>query len=222
MWQYPGLKLKIRLPRWLTLVGLTLLYCGCSVGPNYHRPPVEAPTAYKENAGWKVAEPKDELPRGKWWKIFNDRQLDTLEDQVNISNQNLAAAEANYRQALTQIRVARSAHFPTVAGGPSWSRFKRSETIGSANTNLAGASGTGSGPNIGVFPRTDAVGLSAEFQCGLGIGYLGQGPAQCGIKHGHCRGQRRDFGRSSAEFPGHCGPRLLSIACSRRPKASPG
>jgi NodT family efflux transporter outer membrane factor (OMF) lipoprotein len=147
-----GIILKISLSKWLTLVGLTLLFCGCTVGPNYHRPPVETPAAYKENAGWKVAEPKDELSRGKWWKIFNDRQLDALEDQVNISNQNLAAAEANYRQALTQIRVARSAYFPTVAGGPSWSRFKRSETIGSANTNLAGASGTGSGANIGVFP----------------------------------------------------------------------
>ena len=152
MWHCLGIILKISLSKWLTLVGLTLLFCGCSVGPNYHRPPVETPAAYKENAGWKVAEPKDELARGKWWKIFNDRQLDALEDQVNISNQNLAAAEANYRQALTQIRVARSAYFPTVAGGPSWSRFKRSETIGSANTNLAGASGTGSGPNIGVFP----------------------------------------------------------------------
>jgi NodT family efflux transporter outer membrane factor (OMF) lipoprotein len=147
-----GIILKMSLSKWLTLVGLTLLFCGCTVGPNYHQPPVETPGAYKENAGWKVAEPKDELARGKWWKIFNDRQLDTLEDQVNISNQNLAAAEANYRQALTQIRVARSAYFPTVAGGPSWSRFKRSETIGSANTNLAGASGTGSGANIGVFP----------------------------------------------------------------------
>ncbi len=113
---------------------------------------METPTAYKENAGWKVAQPQDELPRGKWWEIFNDRQLNALEDQVNISNQNLAAAEANFRQALSQIRVARSAYFPTVAGGPSWSRFKRSETLGSANTNLAGASGTGTGPNIGVFP----------------------------------------------------------------------
>jgi NodT family efflux transporter outer membrane factor (OMF) lipoprotein len=152
MWRCHGIKEKIRVCSWLTLAVLILYCCGCSVGPNYHRPPVETPTAYKENAGWKVAEPKDELARGKWWKIFNDRQLDALEDQVNISNQNLAAAEANYRQALTQIRVARSAYFPTVAGGPSWSRFKRSETIGSANTNLAGASGTGSGPNIGVFP----------------------------------------------------------------------
>ncbi len=214
MWQYPGLKLKIRLPRWLTLVGLTLLYCGCSVGPNYHRPPVEAPTAYKENAGWKVAEPKDELPRGKWWKIFNDRQLDTLEDQVNISNQNLAAAEANYRQALTQIRVARSAHFPTVAGGPSWSRFKRSETIGSANTNLAGASGTGSGPNIGVFPGQTLSDYLLNFNAAWELDIWGKVRRSVESSHGHCRGQRRDFGRSSAEFPGHCGPRLLSIACS--------
>ena len=138
--------------RWLTQALLPLLFCGCSVGPNYVRPPVETPTAYKENADWKVAQPQDELPRGKWWEIFNDRQLNALESQVNISNQNLAAAEANFRQALSQVRVARAAYFPTVAGGPSWSRFKRSETLGSANTNLAGASGTGTGPNIGVFP----------------------------------------------------------------------
>ncbi len=138
--------------KWLTQALLPLLFCGCSVGPNYVRPPVETPTAYKETAEWKVAQPQDELPRGKWWEIFNDRQLNALESQVNISNQNLAAAAANFRQALSQVRVARAGYFPTVAGGPSWSRFKRSATLGSANTNLAGASGTGMGPNIGVFP----------------------------------------------------------------------
>ena len=113
---------------------------------------METPTAYKETAEWKVAQPQDELPRGKWWEIFNDRQLNALEGQVSISNQNLAATAANFRQALSQVRVARAGYFPTVAGGPSWiARFKRSATLGSANTNLAGASGTGIGPNIGVF-----------------------------------------------------------------------
>jgi NodT family efflux transporter outer membrane factor (OMF) lipoprotein len=126
--------------------GLLIFFTGCSVGPDYVRPPAETPPAYKENAGWKVAQPRDELPRGKWWEIYDDPQLNALEAQVDISNQNIAAAEANFRQALALIRVARAAFFPTVTGGPSWSRFKRSENIGSSNRNLAGASGTGVTP----------------------------------------------------------------------------
>ena len=128
------------------LAGVVLLLVGCSVGPDYVRPPAATPPAYKENVGWKVAQPRDELPRGKWWEIYNDPQLSALEEQVDISNQNIAAAEANFRQALALIRVARGAYFPTVTGGPSWSRFKRSENIGSSNRNLAGASGTGVTP----------------------------------------------------------------------------
>ena len=136
--------------------GVLLLFAGCTVGPDYVRPPTASPDAYKENAGWKVAQPRDELPRGKWWEIYNDPQLNALEEQVDISNQNIAAAEANFRQALALIRVARAAYFPTVTGGPSWSRFKRSENLGNSNSNLAGASGTTGGPGgvggIGTFP----------------------------------------------------------------------
>jgi NodT family efflux transporter outer membrane factor (OMF) lipoprotein len=132
-----------------------VLVLGCTVGPDYVRPPAETPATYKENAGWKVAQPRDELPRGAWWEIYNDPQLNALVAQVDITNQNIAQAEANFRQALALIRVARAAYFPTVTGGPSWSRFKRSENIGSGNTNLAGASGTsgaGGGAAIGSFP----------------------------------------------------------------------
>ena len=104
-----------RKPRRLLLAatGVLLLSAGCSVGPDYVRPPTAAPEAYKENAGWKVAQPRDELPRGRWWEIYHDPQLNALEEQVNISNQNLAAAEANFRQALALIRLARAAYFPT-------------------------------------------------------------------------------------------------------------
>lgn len=138
-------------------VGVLLLFAGCSVGPDYVRPPTASPDAYKENAGWKVAQPRDELPRGKWWEIYNDPKLNALVEQVDISNQNIAAAEANFRQALALIRVARAAYFPTVIGGPSWSRFKRSESLGNSNTNSGGASGTGGGGTgggggIGTFP----------------------------------------------------------------------
>jgi NodT family efflux transporter outer membrane factor (OMF) lipoprotein len=137
--------------------GLVVFCTGCMVGPNYVKPKAETPPAYKENAGWKVAQPRDELPRGKWWLIYNDPQLNALEDQVDISNQNIAQAEANFRQAVALIRVARAPLFPTVSGGPSWSRFKRSESLGNTRSTSGGASGTsssssGGGGGIGSFP----------------------------------------------------------------------
>jgi len=135
------------------IIWLMLLFTGCSVGPDYVKPPTAAPEAYKENAGWKVAQPKDELSRGAWWEIYNDPKLNALVAQVDINNQNIAAAEANFRQSLALIRVARGAYFPTVTGGPSWSRFKRSENLSSSNRNLAGASGTGvTSGNISTAP----------------------------------------------------------------------
>lgn len=141
------------------LAGVCFLFLACSVGPDYVRPPTASPEAYKENAGWKQAQPRDESPRGRWWEIYQDPKLNALIEQVNISNQNIAQAEANFRQALALIRVARAGYFPTVTGGPSWSRFKRSENLGNTNTNLAGASGTGGGgggtgggTGIGSFP----------------------------------------------------------------------
>ena len=136
------------------IAGVLTCFTGCTVGPDYVRPPAETPVSYKENAEWKVAQPRDELPRGAWWEIYQDPQLTALEAQVNITNQNVAAAEANFRQALALIRVARAAYFPTVTGTPSWSRFKRSENLGNSNANFAGSSGTGSGGGggIGTFP----------------------------------------------------------------------
>jgi NodT family efflux transporter outer membrane factor (OMF) lipoprotein len=136
--------------------GLVVFGTSCTVGPNYVKPPAQVPPAYKENADWKVAQPKDELPRGKWWLIYNDPQLNALEDQVNISNQNIAQAEANFRQAVAQITVARAPLFPTVSGGPSWSRFKRSESLGNTRSTSGGSAGTSSstsgGGGIGSFP----------------------------------------------------------------------
>ena len=133
-----------------------VLYTGCSVGPNYVKPQTPVPSSYKENVNWKVAQPRDELPRGKWWLVYNDPKLNALLDQVDISNQNIAQAEANFRQAVAQITVARAAYFPTVSGGPSWSRFKRSETLGNTRSTSGGAAGTSTstsgGGGIGSFP----------------------------------------------------------------------
>ena len=110
----------------VTALGLAcaLLLAGCAVGPKYHRPPVEAPPSYKELGNWKTARPSEESLRGNWWEIFNDPQLNALEEQVNISNQNLKAAEAQYTQARALVRYNRADYFPTVAAAPSASRTR--------------------------------------------------------------------------------------------------
>jgi NodT family efflux transporter outer membrane factor (OMF) lipoprotein len=95
---------------------------GCTVGPNYHTPPVESPPAYKEVGDWKPAQPNDQNLGGDWWKIFQDPQLDALELQVNVSNQNLKAAEAQYQQARAILRYFRADYYPTLTVGPSASR----------------------------------------------------------------------------------------------------
>lgn len=118
------------------LVGLfcAALLAGCSVGPKYSRPAVETPPAYKEEppqsfkeAGvWKAAQPGDQGPRGKWWEIYDDPQLNALEDQVTVSNQDLKAAEARFREARALVRFNRAAEFPTLSVGPSASYVKDS------------------------------------------------------------------------------------------------
>ncbi|HXA94270.1 MAG TPA: TolC family protein, partial [Candidatus Dormibacteraeota bacterium] len=109
------------------------LAAGCTVGPDYVRPSVVTPDAYKENVGWKVAEPRDHTLRGSWWELFGDPQLNALEEQVSISNQNLLVAEATYRQARALVRQARAAYFPTVTAGVGYTRSRQSDTLGSAS-----------------------------------------------------------------------------------------
>ena len=96
--------------RAVALGGVLLFSNGCMVGPKYHAPTAPAPSAYKEPppAGWKEAQPSDGVLRGKWWEIYNDPQLNALEEQVSISNQNVMVAEAQFREAKAAVRIARS------------------------------------------------------------------------------------------------------------------
>src|SRR5882672_7717808 len=92
----------------------------CAVGPNYHRPRAPVAPAFKEAPpeGWKHAEPIDAIPRGAWWEIYGIPELNALEEQVSVSNQNVLVAVAQYQQARDQVRIARSALFPTVTTAP--------------------------------------------------------------------------------------------------------
>ena len=111
---------------WLPVLLLALLpqLSGCAVGPKYHTPTVEIPPTYKEVGNWKPAQPNDQNLGGTWWTIFQDPQLNALEAQVNVSNQNLKAAEAQYRQARAVLRYYRADYYPTVTVGPSATRTR--------------------------------------------------------------------------------------------------
>jgi NodT family efflux transporter outer membrane factor (OMF) lipoprotein len=122
------------------LAAALMLMAGCAVGPDYVKPVPVAPDAYKEMVGWKVAQPKDDALRGAWWEIYGDPQLNALEEQVNISNQNVAAAEAQFRQARALIQQARAAYFPTVTIGAGVTRSQRSATFGANPLQSVGAS----------------------------------------------------------------------------------
>lgn len=109
------------------LIAITVLQlAGCTVGPKYHPPVVQPPSAYKEVGDWKPAQPNDQNLGGSWWTIFQDPQLDALELQVNVSNQNLKAAEAQYRQARAVLRYYRADYFPTLTAAPSATRTRNS------------------------------------------------------------------------------------------------
>lgn len=124
---------------------LALALTGCAVGPDYHRPAADIPTSFKENQGWKPARPQDTAARGAWWEAFGDPQLNALEAQVDISNQNIALADARYRQAAALVQGARAAYFPTVSANVSTSRSSGSArstatsggvvTVGGGNTS---------------------------------------------------------------------------------------
>jgi NodT family efflux transporter outer membrane factor (OMF) lipoprotein len=110
----------------VALAIVALQFSGCTVGPNYHTPVAETPQAYKEVGDWKPAQPNDQNLGGTWWTIFQDPQLDALELQVNVSNQNLKAAEAQYQQARAVLRYSRADYYPTVTAGPSATRTRTS------------------------------------------------------------------------------------------------
>ena len=86
----------------------------CALGPDYEPPPAPVPYDFRELPGWKIARPSDGIDRGDWWTIYNDPTLDSLERQVEVSNQNIAAAEAAYRQSVALVRQARSELFPAI------------------------------------------------------------------------------------------------------------
>jgi len=137
------------------LLPLLLLGCtlgACMVGPSYQRPAAPITPTYKEAEGWAPANPSDAADRRDWWTVFDDATLDDLEQRVEVSNQNLKAAEAAYRQAEALVSQQRAALFPTIG------------LTGSADRSGGGGSAIGSGGSQGRTGNSFRVGASGSWE----------------------------------------------------------
>ena len=137
----------------LALVAMALSLSACTLGPDYQRPDTTMAAEFKQAKGWKVAAPADALQRGEWWALYADAELNALVGRLNVSNQNLAAAEAQYRQSRALVRGARSQLFPTIGG--------------SGGVTRAGQGGTGSSTSSTVQSQTSSSGTSESYSVGL-------------------------------------------------------
>jgi NodT family efflux transporter outer membrane factor (OMF) lipoprotein len=122
----------------VSIAGLLSL-AGCALGPRYSRPPAPAPTDFKETPpNWKQAQPSNQVLRGKWWEIYQDPQLSALEEKINVSNQSLKAAQAQFDQARALLRYYRADLYPTVNVGASATRERFSSNRPLSNSTISG------------------------------------------------------------------------------------
>lgn len=126
--------MRKKLLRTITVI-LSIALFGCTAGPDYRRPSVTVPAGFKELKGWKEAEPRDHEIVATWWKVFGDSQLNALEEQVVISNQSLAQAEAQYRQARALVQGARANYYPVLSVSASASRSRPSGSTAAGTTD---------------------------------------------------------------------------------------
>src|SRR5258708_1773449 len=162
--------------RWNLFSGLSraaLLVTGCRGGAKYPHPAATMyppPATYKElpaenpPAGqWKVAQPQDAMLHGKWWEIFNDPELNALEDQLNINNQNIKQSFENFMEARTLVTQARSQLYPTLSTAPSFRRSQSSATLRN-NVGATGTAGGGTGGNPNVYSTLAEVPFTASWE----------------------------------------------------------
>ena len=128
---------------WLILLAGAMLTASCTVGPKYQPPAVAAPPAFKETASfkegapqmspdgtlWKTAKPQDAASRGRWWEIYEEPELNELENRLNSSNQTIAQSYQNFISARALVRVARSSYFPTLTANPAYTRTRSSANL---------------------------------------------------------------------------------------------
>src|SRR5271154_2599113 len=142
-----------------------LFFTGCNVGPRYHQPaatvqapPVEykeIPSPTQDSGDWKIAQPQDAMLHGKWWEIFNDAELNSLEDQLNINNENIKQSFESFMEARSLIAQARSELYPTLSVGPTYTYSHPSGNL----KNTIGATGSAGTPTKGSPPNSELATL---------------------------------------------------------------
>jgi NodT family efflux transporter outer membrane factor (OMF) lipoprotein len=136
-----------RLSAAITSTLTALLLTGCMVGPKYQKPPAiaqappasykESPTQFPGSDAWKVAQPQDAMLHGKWWEIYSDPELNSLEDKLNIDNQTIKQFFQNFMEARTLVAQARSQLYPTVSFGPSYQHSASSANLSNSSNSVA-------------------------------------------------------------------------------------
>ncbi len=147
------------------LLIIAVAIAGCTVGPNYFPQAAPVPTHFKELKGkelrrWKRATPSDQVDRGDWWGPYRDRRLATLLRQVEISNQNVAAAAASYEEARAVIREAQAALFPTATAGYSVTRTRTGPLASGSSSTASGLGGSG---RTAVYTTTYSAPISGTW-----------------------------------------------------------
>jgi NodT family efflux transporter outer membrane factor (OMF) lipoprotein len=151
---------RSRFRRLIVLTPTIGLLSACEVGPNYMRPSADVPSGYKEIMGWTPATPKEAAGWENWWSIYSDPVLDALEKQVDVSNQNLIAAEAAYRATRAQVGIDRAQLLPLLDATAG------ARGAGSGSNGTAGATGTGTG-TTGSGSNRSSGGSAVTYSAGL-------------------------------------------------------
>jgi NodT family efflux transporter outer membrane factor (OMF) lipoprotein len=156
-----NLRTKLLFGATIAVLSLT----GCTVGPKYHQPaatvqapPVaykEIPTQAQDSGNWKIAQPQDAMLHGKWWEIFNDAELNSLEEKLTINNQNIKQSFENFMEARTLIAQARSQLYPTLSVGPTYTYSHPSANL----KNTIGTTGSAGTPTKGSPPNSELATL---------------------------------------------------------------
>ncbi|HRL94757.1 MAG TPA: efflux transporter outer membrane subunit [Pseudomonas sp.] len=145
----------------LSLLSAALLLGACAVGPDYERPNTAVSAQFKEAAGWKTAAPSDQQLGDAWWQLYGDAELNQLIGKLNVSNQNLAAAEAQYRQARALLGSARAAFYPTLSAGAGVNRSGQ----GGGSSTLSTSDGISvSGANAAQISKSYDLSLNAAWE----------------------------------------------------------
>ncbi|MDF3932354.1 efflux transporter outer membrane subunit [Pseudomonas citronellolis] len=146
----------------LLALALCAALAGCAVGPDYQRPQVSVPAAFKEGEGWRQAQPADLGSHGQWWTLYADPSLDDLQQRLLKANQTLAQSEASYRQAAALVKGSRSSFFPTISADAGKTRSGQGGS--SSTVRLSDGSTVSSGGGGGISNSYSAsLGVSWEL-----------------------------------------------------------